>query len=94
MLAVPSRNVNVLARPVRRSLRYLLHGTQEFGKDFVFSELHRLGGMRRYAAQVSVMGGVIVTSRFIALTCLQLVSPTLADTQRNLRHQVQSASVN
>ena len=20
------------------------HGTQEFGKDFVFSELHRLGG--------------------------------------------------
>jgi hypothetical protein len=29
-----------------------LHGTQEFGKDFVFSELHRLGGMRHYAAQV------------------------------------------
>src|SRR5438477_9254339 len=28
------------------------HGTQEFGKDFVFSELHRLGGMRNYAAQV------------------------------------------
>ena len=28
------------------------HGTQEFGKDFVFSELHRLGGMRHYAAQV------------------------------------------
>ncbi len=27
------------------------HGTQEFGKDFVFSELHRLGGMRHYAAQ-------------------------------------------
>ena len=27
-------------------------GTQEFGKDFVFSELHRLGGMRHYAAQV------------------------------------------
>ena len=23
-----------------------LHGTQEFGKDFVFSELHRLGGMK------------------------------------------------
>jgi hypothetical protein len=29
-----------------------LHGTQEFGKDFVFSELHRLGGMRHYSAQV------------------------------------------
>jgi len=28
------------------------HGTQEFGKDFVFSELHRLGGMRHFAAQV------------------------------------------
>lgn len=28
------------------------HGTQEFGKDFVFSELHRLGGIRHYAAQV------------------------------------------
>jgi len=28
------------------------HGTQEFGKDFVFSELHRLGGTRHYAAQV------------------------------------------
>src|ERR1700676_4590506 len=28
------------------------HGTQEFGKDFVFSEFHRLGGMRPYAAQV------------------------------------------
>jgi hypothetical protein len=28
------------------------HGTQEFGKDFVFSELYRLGGMRHYAAQV------------------------------------------
>ena len=28
------------------------HGTQEFGKDFVFSELHRLGGMRHYVAQV------------------------------------------
>ena len=28
------------------------HGTQEFGKDFVFSELHRMGGMRHYAAQV------------------------------------------
>jgi hypothetical protein len=24
------------------------HGTQEFGKDFVFSELHRLGGMRHF----------------------------------------------
>lgn len=28
------------------------HGTQEFGKDFVFSELQRLGGMKHYAAQV------------------------------------------
>src|ERR1700694_4516041 len=28
------------------------HGSQEFGKDFIFSELHRLGGMRHYAAQV------------------------------------------
>lgn len=28
------------------------HGAREFGKDFVFSELHRLGGMRHYAAQV------------------------------------------
>jgi hypothetical protein len=28
------------------------HGTQDFGTDFVFSELHRLGGMRHYAAQV------------------------------------------
>jgi hypothetical protein len=28
------------------------HGTQEYGKDFVFSELHRLGGFRHYAAQV------------------------------------------
>lgn len=28
------------------------HGSNEFGKDFVFSELHRLGGMRHYAAQV------------------------------------------
>jgi hypothetical protein len=28
------------------------HGSSEFGKDFVFSELHRLGGMRHYAAVV------------------------------------------
>src|SRR5262245_29929586 len=28
------------------------HGSQEFGKDFVFSEIHRLGGIRHYAAQV------------------------------------------
>lgn len=28
------------------------HGTQEFGKDFVFSEPHRLSGFRHYAAQV------------------------------------------
>jgi hypothetical protein len=41
-----------------------LHGTQEFGKDFVFSELHRLGGMRHHAAQVkhekSIRQGVFV----------------------------------
>jgi len=30
----------------------LKHGTQEFGKDFVFSELHRFGGVRHYVAQV------------------------------------------
>ena len=30
----------------------LKHGGQEFGKDFVFSELHRFGGVRHYAAQV------------------------------------------
>ena len=40
------------------------HGTQEFGKDFVFSELHRLGGMRHYAAQVkhekTITQGVLV----------------------------------
>lgn len=29
-----------------------LHGSQEFGKDFVFSEIHRLGGVKHYAAQV------------------------------------------
>lgn len=34
------------------------HGTQEFGKDFVFSELHRLGGMRHYAAQVKHEGRI------------------------------------
>lgn len=28
------------------------HGSQEFGKDFVFSEFHRLGGMINYVAQV------------------------------------------
>jgi hypothetical protein len=28
------------------------HGSQEFGKDFVFSELHRLAGLKHYAAQV------------------------------------------
>ncbi len=28
------------------------HGVREFGKDFVFSELHRLSGVRHYAAQV------------------------------------------
>ena len=28
------------------------HGNKELGKDFVFSERHRLGGMRHYAAQV------------------------------------------
>jgi hypothetical protein len=43
-------------RPLLNRLGYYgvaeQHGTQEFGKDFVFSELHRLGGMRHYAAQV------------------------------------------
>src|SRR5438094_3499090 len=34
------------------------HGSQEFGKDFVFSELHRLGGMRHYAAQVKHEGKI------------------------------------
>jgi hypothetical protein len=42
------------------------HGSTEFGKDFVFSELHRLGGMRHYAAQVKHEGkihqGVLVDS--------------------------------
>lgn len=28
------------------------HGRREFGKDFVFSELHRFGGVKHYAAQV------------------------------------------
>ena len=28
------------------------HGVHEFGKDFVFSEVHRLGGTKHYAAQV------------------------------------------
>jgi predicted DNA-binding transcriptional regulator AlpA len=37
-------------------------GSQEFGKDFVFSELHRLGGMKHYAAQVA------------RITCLSLAS--------------------
>jgi len=45
-----------LVKPLLNRLGYYgvsaQHGTQEFGKDFVFSELHRLGGMRHYAAQV------------------------------------------
>ena len=45
-----------LVKPLLNRLGYYgvseLHGTQEFGKDFVFSELHRLGGFRHYAAQV------------------------------------------
>lgn len=28
------------------------HGRREFGKDFVFSELNRFGGVRHYAAQI------------------------------------------
>lgn len=28
------------------------HGSQEYGKDLVFSEVHRLSGVRNYAAQV------------------------------------------
>jgi hypothetical protein len=43
-------------RPLLNRLGYYgvaeQHGSQEFGKDFVFSELHQLGGMRHYAAQV------------------------------------------
>ena len=45
-----------LIKPLLNRLGYYgvseQHGSQEFGKDFVFSELHRLGGMRHYAAQV------------------------------------------
>src|SRR5690242_4730775 len=41
-----------------------LHGTQEFGKDFVFSEVTRLGIVKHYAAQVkhhkSIKSGAII----------------------------------
>jgi hypothetical protein len=44
------------------------HGSQEYGKDFVFSELHRLGGMRHYAAQVkherAINQGAIIDKLF------------------------------
>lgn len=43
-------------RPLLNRLGFYMvteyHGQREFGKDFVFSELHRFGGMRYYAAQV------------------------------------------
>jgi len=43
-------------RPLLNKLGFFLvtdyHGRREFGKDFVFSELHRFGGIRHYAAQV------------------------------------------
>lgn len=43
-------------RPLLNRLGFYLvteyHGQREFGKDFVFGELHRFGGMRYYAAQV------------------------------------------
>jgi hypothetical protein len=45
-----------LVKPLLNRLGYYgvseQHGAQEFGKEFVFSELHRLGGMKHYAAQV------------------------------------------
>ncbi len=43
-------------RPLLNKLGFFLvtdfHGTLEFGKDFVFSELNRFGGFRHYGAQV------------------------------------------
>ncbi len=43
-------------RPLLNKLGFFLvaeyHGRREFGKDFVFSELNRFGGLRHYAAQV------------------------------------------
>ena len=43
-------------RPLLNKLGFFLvtdyHGRREFGKDFVFSELNRFGGIRHYAAQV------------------------------------------
>lgn len=43
-------------KPLLNRLGFFLvaeyHGRREFGKDFVFSELHRFGGVRHYAAQV------------------------------------------
>jgi len=43
-------------KPLLNKLGFFLvaeyHGRREFGKDFVFSELHRFGGIRHYAAQV------------------------------------------
>lgn len=43
-------------KPLLNKLGFFLvtdyHGRREFGKDFVFSELHRFGGVRNYAAQI------------------------------------------
>lgn len=43
-------------RPLLNKLGFFLvteyHGRREFGKDFVFSELDRFGGIRNYGAQV------------------------------------------
>lgn len=43
-------------RPLLNMMGFYLvtetHGSRQFGMDFVFSELHRFGGMRYYAAQV------------------------------------------
>ncbi len=42
-------------RPLLNKLGFFLvteyHGTREFGKDFVFAELSRFGGLRHYGAQ-------------------------------------------
>lgn len=47
---------NTFVKPLLNKLGFFLvtdyHGRREFGKDFVFSELHRFGGIRNYAAQI------------------------------------------
>jgi hypothetical protein len=62
------------------------HGSQEFGKDFIFSELHRLGGMRHYAAQVkhekSVNQGRIVDDLLAQIRQAFSVPFTRADSPR------------